>query len=74
MYFEAGYAKGKGIPVIWTCSEKMKTAQSNSFDTRQYKCLFWDKNNMDAFEKELQAHIEKDPKIGKSSFYYRRQS
>ena len=67
VYFEAGYAKGKSIPVIWTCNEKMKKAQSNSFDTRQYKCLFWNENNMDDFTKDLQAHIEKDELIRKRS-------
>lgn len=34
VYFEAGYAMGLGIQVIWTCCEKfIKTAH---FDTRQY--------------------------------------
>ena len=65
VYFEAGYAKGKKIPVIWTCKEQMKEVHFNSFDTRQYKCLFWDENNMDDFIKELQAHIEGDRYIGK---------
>ena len=65
VFFEAGYAKGRDIPVIWTCDKSMKKAQSNAFDTRQYKCLFWDKNNMDSFIKELQEHIEKDDQIGK---------
>ena len=65
VYFEAGYAKGKKIPVIWTCKEQMKEVHFNSFDTRQYKCLFWDENNMDDFIKELQTHIEDDKYIGK---------
>ncbi len=58
VYFEAGYTKGKGIPVIWTCSEKMKEAQAKSLYIRQYKCLFWDDNNMEKFVKELQEHIK----------------
>ena len=65
VYFEAGYAKGKEIPVIWTCREDMKQAQSNSFDTRQYKCLFWKADNMRDFEKTLQNHIEQNPQIGR---------
>ena len=65
VYFEAGYAKGKGIPVIWTCRDDMKEAQAKSFDTRQYKCLFWKADNMKDFEKTLQDHIEKNSQIGK---------
>ena len=65
VYFEAGYAKGKKIPVIWTCKKQMKEVHFNSFDTRQYKCLFWDENNMADFIKELQTHIEDDKYIGK---------
>ena len=67
VYFEAGYAKGRRIPVIWTCNKQMKEIHFNSFDTRQYKCLFWDENNMEDFIKELQAHIENDKDIGKDS-------
>ena len=67
VYFEAGYAKGKKIPVIWTCKEQMKEVHFNSFDTRQYKCLFWNENNMEGFIEELQAHIENDKDIGKGS-------
>ena len=40
VFFEAGYAKKKGIPVIWTCDKKMQEAHFYSFDTRQYQCLF----------------------------------
>ena len=29
VYFEAGYAKGKKIPVIWTCKEQMKEVHFN---------------------------------------------
>ena len=56
VYFEAGYAKGKNIPVIYTCSEKLQ--KEIPFDIRQYKILFWKENNMEDFIRELQAHIE----------------
>ena len=65
VFFEAGYAKGKGIPVIWSCDKTMKEMQENAFDTRQYAFLFWDENNMLGFEKELQKAIENNEKIGK---------
>lgn len=39
VYFEAGYALGRGLPVIWTCrTEDMDEAH---FDTRQYNHLLW---------------------------------
>ena len=52
VYFEAGYAKGKNIPVIYTCSEKLQ--KEIPFDIRQYKILFWKED----FIRELQADIE----------------
>ena len=33
VYFEAGYAKGKNIPIIYTCNERLKT--EIPFDIRQ---------------------------------------
>lgn len=39
VYFEAGFAMGLGIPVIWTCrDDHMKDAH---FDTRQYNHIRW---------------------------------
>ena len=67
VFFEAGYAKGKNIPVIWSCNKTMKEMQASVFDTRQYHCIFWDKNRMNEFEKELQKQIEKNEKIGKGT-------
>lgn len=39
VYFEAGYARGLGIPVIWTCSDTFK--EELHFDTRQYNHIIW---------------------------------
>ena len=66
VFFEAGYAKGKNIPVIWSCNKTMREMQTNVFDTRQYHFVFWDKDRMSEFEKELQKQIEDNEKIGKS--------
>lgn len=41
VYFEAGFAKGFGLPVIWTCREDQKDDVKNDFDTRQYSYIFW---------------------------------
>ena len=65
VFFEAGYAKGKNIPVIWSCNKTMREMQTNVFDTRQYYCGFWDTNCMSKFEKELQEQIEGNENIGK---------
>ncbi|MBA7667264.1 hypothetical protein ES703_75349 [subsurface metagenome] len=39
VYFEAGFAKGLGIPIIWTC--KKGDEGKLHFDTRQYKHIIW---------------------------------
>ncbi len=40
VYFEAGFALGQGIPVIWTC--KSDEIEALHFDTRQYNHIPWD--------------------------------
>ncbi len=40
VYFEAGYALGKGIPVFWTCSSSHMN--DLHFDIRQFNCIDWD--------------------------------
>ena len=39
VYFEAGFAMGLGIPVIWTCHET--DIKNLPFDTRQYNHIVW---------------------------------
>ena len=39
VYYEAGYAMGLGIPVIWTCCEKF--LRKTHFDTRQFNHIVW---------------------------------
>lgn len=39
VYYEAGYAMGLGIPVIWTCRKDEE--KELSFDTRQYPHILW---------------------------------
>lgn len=39
VYFEAGFALGLGIPVIWTCRDDQ--AADLHFDTRQYNHILW---------------------------------
>ena len=40
VYFEAGYALGLGIPVIWTC--RADFVEQLHFDTRQYNHIVWE--------------------------------
>jgi len=39
VYFEAGFALGLGIPVIWTCRDT--DVEKLHFDTRQYNHIVW---------------------------------
>src|SRR5713101_2205924 len=57
VYYEASYAMGMGIPVIWTCNEKDKNKLH--FDTRQYNHIIWT-DEADLYEKlrrRIQATI-----------------
>jgi len=54
VYFEAGYAIGLNIPVIWTCKEDEEN--NMHFDTRQYNTIFW-KDENDLYER-LKNRIE----------------
>ncbi len=54
VYFEAGYALGLGIPVIWTC--RKDDLENTHFDTRQYNHIAWE-NEEDLFVR-LKNRIE----------------
>jgi hypothetical protein len=43
VYFEAGFAMGMGLPVIWTCREN--EIDKCHFDTRQYNHITWTNEN-----------------------------
>ncbi len=53
VYFEAGFAKGLNIPVIWMCRKDM--IDKVHFDTRQYAHIVWE-NEVD-LEKQLRLRI-----------------
>jgi nucleoside 2-deoxyribosyltransferase len=64
VYFEAGFALGLGIPVIWTCREDY--VESLHFDTRQYNYIAWS-NPADLREKlelRIRATIPNHPNAG----------
>ena len=41
VYFEAGFAEGLAIPVIYTCRKDVVDAGNLHFDTRQYAHIVW---------------------------------
>jgi len=54
VYFEAGFALGLGIPVIWTC--RNTDIEQLHFDTRQYNHIVW--QNTDDLKLKLINRIE----------------
>ena len=56
VYFEAGYALGLGLQVIWTC--RKDALKEIHFDNRQYNFLTWTNDSLGDFAKRLQNRIE----------------
>jgi hypothetical protein len=56
VYYEAGFAMGIGLPVIWTCRQDF--LEATHFDTRQYPLIPWKPDNLSEFSKALQNRIE----------------
>lgn len=54
VYFEAGFAYGLNIPVIWTCREDC--LDHLHFDVRQFNTIVW--NTPEYLRKKLQVRIE----------------
>lgn len=57
VYYEAGFAKGLGLEVIWTCRED--EIDNLHFDIRQYNCILWTEDKLDDFKKKIQNRIER---------------
>ena len=56
VYFEAGFAIGLRLPVIWTC-EKSELKDVH-FDNRQYNFIRWENEKLPDFKQALQSRIE----------------
>lgn len=54
VFYEAGFAKGLGIDVIFTCREDYKDKVKDHFDTRQHKHIFW-KDEDDLYKQLLNS-------------------
>lgn len=68
VYFEAGFAYGLGIPVIYTCNSNwLDTIKDNTgkiiregvhFDLSHRNMILWDYDNLDEFKNALRKRIE----------------
>ncbi len=56
VYFEAGFALGLGLPVIWICREDELAGVH--FDNRQYNFILWQPDALDELERRLKNRIE----------------
>jgi len=56
VYFEAGFAKGLGLEVFWTCRDDH--FKELHFDIRQYNCIQWNINDLHGFRNQLHYRIE----------------
>ncbi len=55
VYFEAGFAYGLNLPVIYTCREDI--LDNLHFDTRQYPHLDWTEETIETFRQKLEDKI-----------------
>ncbi len=55
VYYEAGFAHGLGIKVVFTCREDI--LKKIHFDTRQYVHIIWTENKLNDFTKQISNHI-----------------
>lgn len=59
VFYEAGFAHGLGIPVIWTVNQEIADIENVShFDVRQYNQIRWTKENLEEAKKEILNRIE----------------
>jgi nucleoside 2-deoxyribosyltransferase len=56
VYFEAGFAKGLGLEVIWLC--RKSDFKELHFDTRQYAHIDWEEQNLPELTVNLKNRIE----------------
>lgn len=53
VYYEAGFAHGLGLPVIFMCRD----GDSLHFDIRQYNCIFWTPDKLEEAQSQLKNRI-----------------
>ena len=55
VFYEAGFAAGLDVPVIFTCSNQASDKAKEHFDTRQINHIFW--NDVPDLRKQLKERI-----------------
>ena len=55
VYYEAGFAHGRDVPVIFSCREDV--IKDVHFDTRQYNHILWEAKKLDEFRDRLKTRI-----------------
>ena len=55
VYYEAGFAHGRDIPVIFSCRKDV--VDKIHFDTRQYNHIVWEAGKLDEFRRRLTTRI-----------------
>ena len=63
VYYEAGFAQGLGLPVIWTCRKDVLDLDLVHFDTRQYAHIAWETSGelRDKLSKRISATLGDGP-------------
>ncbi len=56
-YFEAGFAEGLGVPVIYTCEADKFDREKTHFDTNHMVTVLWDASRLDEAGRALTATI-----------------
>ena len=56
-YWEAGFAEGRGLPVIYTCRRSVWDQTRTHFDTNHLVTILWDSSDLARAENELTATI-----------------
>ena len=57
VYYEAGFAKGLGLEVFWTC--RKDDINNLHFDIRQYNCISWQEDDLQDYREKLSFRIER---------------
>ncbi len=52
-YWEAGFAEGLGVPVIYTCERTFFEDPGTHFDTRNLRTVVWDADALAVAEQQL---------------------
>ena len=57
VYYEAGFAAGADLEVIFTCREDCYDDKKVASDIRHFNVVCWDDRDLESFRQELQARI-----------------